>query len=65
MRQLPKTLKTILNALAMQYETDYLSDEDKQANLQRVLNQIEQEKKQKPCDNAPVSVPPNAILNTK
>ncbi|QLQ32214.1 MAG: hypothetical protein HZT40_12155 [Candidatus Thiothrix singaporensis] len=44
MRQLPKTLKTILNALAMQYETDYLSDEDKQANLQRVLNQIEQEK---------------------
>jgi hypothetical protein len=28
----------------MQYQADYLSDEDKKANLQKVLAQIEQER---------------------
>ena len=36
-------LKTILNGLAMQYQGDFQSAEDKQANLQRVLADIEQE----------------------
>ncbi len=36
--------KHILNGLAMQYQADYLSDEDKQANLQRVLAALEQER---------------------
>ncbi len=44
MNHLSTTLKTILNGLAMQYEGDYLSTEDKKANLQRVLAEIEQEK---------------------
>ena len=45
MNALSTTLKTILNGLAMQYEGDFISTEDKQANMQRVLRQIEQEKK--------------------
>ncbi len=44
MQGLSNTLKTILNALAMQNAGDYLSDEDKQANLSRVLAEIEREK---------------------
>lgn len=46
MSTLTTALKTILNGLAMQYEGDYLSDDDKKANLQRVLADIEREKKQ-------------------
>lgn len=45
MQGLSSTLKTILNALAMQHAGDYLSDEDKQANLSRVLADIEREKR--------------------
>ena len=43
MNTLSTTLKTILNGLAMQYQGDFQSAEDKQANLQRVLADIEQE----------------------
>lgn len=43
MNTLSTTLKTILNGLAMQYQGDFQSAEDKQANLQRVLANIEQE----------------------
>jgi hypothetical protein len=46
MSTLTTALKTILNGLAMQYEGDYLSDDDKKANLQRVLADIEREKQQ-------------------
>jgi hypothetical protein len=44
MNFLSDVLKHILNGLAMQYQADYLSDEDKKANLQKVLAQIEQER---------------------
>jgi inosine/xanthosine triphosphate pyrophosphatase family protein len=44
MQFLSDVLKHMLNGLAMQYQADYLSDEDKQANLQKVLAQIEQER---------------------
>lgn len=65
MRHLPKALKTILNALAMQYEADYLSDDDKKANLHRVLSEIEQEKKQERTSTATESVLHNAALHAK
>ncbi|OQX14131.1 MAG: hypothetical protein BWK73_10300 [Thiothrix lacustris] len=44
MNHLSAALKTILNGLAMQYEGELLTTEDKKANLQRVLTQIEREK---------------------
>lgn len=46
MNTLTTALKTILNGLAMQYEGELLTTEQKQANLQRVLSEIEQEKQQ-------------------
>jgi hypothetical protein len=45
MNNLSAALKKILNGLAMQYEADYLSDDDKKANLNRVLADIEREHK--------------------
>lgn len=65
MRHLPKALKTILNALAMQYEADYQSDDDKKANLQRVLNDIEREKKQGHTSTTSVSVPAHVAFHAK
>lgn len=46
MNTLTTALKTILNGLAMQYEGELLTTEQKQANLQRVLSEIKQEKQQ-------------------
>lgn len=37
MQALSNALKTILNGLAMQYVGDYLSEEDKKANLANAL----------------------------
>lgn len=51
MHFLSDVLKHILNGLAMQYQADYLSDEDKKANLQKVLAQIEQERKAEVMQN--------------
>lgn len=65
MQHLPKTLKTILNALAMQNVGDYLSDEDKQANLAKALADIEQEKQADNAANIDLSVPSNIALHTK
>lgn len=67
MNHLSTTLKTILNGLAMQYEGELLSTEDKKANLQRVLAEIEREKQhsqQKPT-HASVSPTPNMALHAK
>lgn len=44
MNHLSAALKTILNGLAMQYEGEMLTTEEKTANLQRVLTEIEREK---------------------
>ena len=44
MNHLSAALKTILNGLAMQYEGEMLTTEEKKANLQRVLTEIEREK---------------------
>lgn len=65
MQHLPKTLKTILNALAMQNVGDYLSDEDKQANLAKALAEIEQEKHTGDASDTDLSVPSNIALHTK
>lgn len=65
MNHLSTTLKTILNGLAMQYEGDYLSIEDKKANLQRVLAEIEQEKKMARNTATAVSTPSNIAFHVK
>lgn len=66
MNHLTKALKTILNGLAMQYEGDFLSDEDKKANLERVLAEIEQENKRGKTDYSnPVSPPHSNLVNAK
>jgi hypothetical protein len=66
MHTLSEALKRILNGLAMQYEGDYLSDDDKKANLQRVLTKIEQEKRlQPPPPPAVISPAPHTTLTTK
>lgn len=48
MNHLSAALKTILNGLAMQYEGEMLTTEEKTANLQRVLTEIEREKQAAP-----------------
>ena len=62
MHFLSDVLKHILNGLAMQYQADYLSDEEKKANLQRVLAQIEQEHQaevtQDPSQAKPLTLKP-------
>ena len=62
MHFLSDVLKHILNGLAMQYQADYLSDEEKKANLQRVLAQIEQERQaevtQDPSQAKPLTLKP-------
>jgi hypothetical protein len=60
---LPTVLKTILNGLAMQYEGELLSTEDKKANLQRVLAEIEHEKQSspRPANHTPVTTPELAL----
>lgn len=60
---LPAALKTILNGLAMQYEGELLSTEDKKANLQRVLAEIEREKQSspRPANHTPVTTPEMAL----
>lgn len=42
-KSLNRSLKKILNALAAQYLDDYISDEDKQAALNKVLADIKPE----------------------
>ena len=49
MNHLSAALKTILNGLAMQYEGEMLTTEEKTANLQRVLTEIEREKQAAPA----------------
>lgn len=49
MNHLSAALKTILNGLAMQYEGELLTTQEKKANLQRVLTQIEREKQAVPA----------------
>ncbi|MDQ5769602.1 MULTISPECIES: hypothetical protein [Thiothrix] len=65
MNHLSAALKTILNGLAMQYEGELLTTEDKKANLQRVLTEIEREKQD--AANAATTTPtfPNMALHTK
>ncbi|UOG91070.1 MAG: hypothetical protein L3K52_12775 [Candidatus Thiothrix sulfatifontis] len=46
MNHLSAALKTILNGLAMQYEGELLTTQEKKANLQRVLTEIEREKQE-------------------
>ncbi|QTR51505.1 hypothetical protein [Candidatus Thiothrix anitrata] len=46
MNTLTTALKTVLNGLAMQYEGELLTTEEKKANLQRVLANIEREQQQ-------------------
>lgn len=46
MNTLTTALKTVLNGLAMQYEGELLTTEEKKANLQRVLVNIEREQQQ-------------------
>lgn len=67
MNHLSKALKTILNGLAMQYQGDYLSDDDKKANLQRVLADIEQEKHRNTTSKptVPPTSTPNMALHAK
>lgn len=65
MHGLSDTLKTILNALAMQHAGDYLSDADKQANLARVLADIEDEQHAAAGSNAPDTLPANAALQAR
>jgi hypothetical protein len=62
MNALTSTLKTILNGLAMQYEADYLSADDKKANLQRVLAEIEREKQYTNHSKSNVSPASNPTL---
>ncbi len=49
MNHLSAALKTILNGLAMQYEGELLTTQEKKANLQRALMQIEREKQAVPA----------------
>ncbi len=49
MNHLSAALKTILNGLAMQYEGEMLTTQEKKANLQRVLTEIEREKQAAPA----------------
>jgi len=68
MQHLSETLKKILNGLAMQHVGDYLSDEDKKANLEQVLAAIAQENKTNspPPPSAPaIHIPFNMALNLK
>lgn len=67
MSRLTTALKTILNGLAMQYEGELLTTEEKQANLQRVLADIEREK-QRPTAAKPAVTPvanPDLALHAK
>lgn len=67
MNHLTTALKTILNGLAMQYEGELLSTEEKQAHLQRVLADIERET-QYPVASKPAVTPvstPDLALHAK
>lgn len=67
MNRLSEALKTVLNGLAMQYEGELLTTEEKQTNLQRVLAQIEREKQQPaPIKPVPTLVStPDVALHAK
>ncbi|MEZ5535163.1 MAG: hypothetical protein R3F02_06005 [Thiolinea sp.] len=56
MNFLPETLKTILNALALQHAGDYLSEEAKQENLARALERIHSEQAQQEHANEGAAV---------
>ena len=67
MNALTSTLKTILNGLAMQYEGEMLTTEEKKANLQRVLTKIKQEKQRANHNKTSTitSANPTLALNAK
>ena len=68
MNHLSAALKTILNGLAMQYEGEMLTTEEKTANLQRVLTEIEREKQAAPATaNTTTTTPtiPNMAFHAK
>jgi len=68
MNHLSAALKTILNGLAMQYEGEMLTTEEKTANLQRVLTEIEREKQAAQATantTTTILTPPNMALNAK
>ena len=68
MNHLSAALKTILNGLAMQYEGEMLTTEEKTANLQRVLTEIEREKQAAQATTnttTTILTPPNMALHAK
>ena len=66
MNHLSAALKTILNGLAMQYEGEMLTTEEKTANLQRVLTEIEREKQAvQATANTATPTFPNMALHAK
>ena len=68
MNHVSAALKTILNGLAMQYEGEMLTTEEKTANLQRVLTEIEREKQTAQATantTTTILTPPNMALHAK